>query len=233
VNRLQPEYDVLLFDYWGQGQSFREDVPYSIPRFCDGLAMMADELGVRQFHLMGISYGGFVALDFARLYGARLHTLTLSGILLTHERLFEMYEELSLRFYRSGEMELYACYLYEKIFGETFVRAIGPRLGEMRQRLVERYGDQLHCLARLTEAQDQLFAERDGNLPGYQAITVPTLILAGAEDRAIPWWVQKKICGILPQAAFELVEDSGHCVYLEKPELFFARLKAFAAARRP
>jgi hypothetical protein len=30
-----------------------------------------------------------------------------------------MYEEPSLLFYRSGQMELYAHYLYEKIFGES------------------------------------------------------------------------------------------------------------------
>jgi pimeloyl-ACP methyl ester carboxylesterase len=231
VPRLSDDYDVLLFDYWGQGNSFSEDVPYSIPRFCDGLAMILDELRRPRIHLMGISYGGFVALDFARLYPQRLHTLTLSGILLTHEALFEMYEELSLQFYRRGEIELYAAYLYEKIFGESFVRAIGPKLGEMRQKLVERYRDRLHCLTRLTLAQDQLFAVLDSNLAGYRRIETPALILAGAEDRTIPWWVQKKLCDILPHTRFELVADSGHVVYLEKADYFFAMLKRFAAAK--
>lgn len=230
--QLQPDYDVLLFDYWGQGNSFSEDVPYSIPRFCDALTMIVDGLGVSRFHLMGISYGGFVALDYARLYQQRLRTLTLSGILLTHEELFEMYEELSLLFYRTGQMELYAFYLYEKIFGESFVRQIGPKLGEMRQKLVERYHDKAHCLTQLTLAQNKLFAELDANLPAYRAIQTPTLILAGAQDRTIPWWVQKRINDILPCTSFELVEDSGHCVYLEKPEIFFPRLKQFLASHK-
>src|SRR5512147_793329 len=57
------DFDVLLFDYWGQGQSFSEDVPYSIPGFCHGLDKIADELQLARMHLMGISYGGFVGLD--------------------------------------------------------------------------------------------------------------------------------------------------------------------------
>jgi 3-oxoadipate enol-lactonase len=231
VPLLQPEYDVILFDYWGQGASFTGDEPYSIPRFCDGLTKIVDELAIQRFHLMGISYGGFVGLDYARLYQQRLHTLTISGILLTHEELFEMYEELSLLFYRSGQMELYAYYLYEKIFGESFVRRIGARLPEMRQKLIDRYTNNAHCLIQLTLAQDRLFGDLDGNLPGYKAIQTPTLIMAGAEDRTIPPWVQKKICGIVPNSRFDLVEDSGHVVYLEKPEVFFSNLKKFAQAK--
>jgi len=229
---LQPDYDAILYDYWGQGNSFSEDVPYSIPRFCDALTMIVDTLGIWKFHLMGISYCGFVALDYARLYQQRLHTLTLSGILLTHEELFEMYEEISLLFYRTGQMELYAYYLYEKIFGETFVKKIGPKLAEMRQKLIDRYQTRAHCLVQLTLAQDQLFADLDGNLPGYQSIQTPTLIMAGAQDRTIPPWVQKKITGILPHTRFEAVEDSGHVVYLEKPEIFFGNLKKFAQVKR-
>lgn len=231
VPLLVPEYDVILFDYLGQGDSSCEDIPCSIPRLCDYLTMIVDGLGIDRFHLMGISYGGFVGLDYARLYQQRLHTLTISGILLTHEELFEMYEELSLLFYRRGLMDLYACYLYEKIFSETYVRKAGAQLTVMRGRLYERYKDRAHCLIRLTEAQDCLFAALDGNLPGYRAIRTPTLIMAGADDRTIPPPVQKKICGILPHTRFELVEDCGHVVYLEKPEIFFGNLKRFMKAK--
>jgi 3-oxoadipate enol-lactonase len=68
-------------------------------------------------------------------------------------------------------------------------------------------------------------------MPEYRAIQTPTLIMAGAEDRAIPPWVQRKLCGILPNHRFELVGDSGHCVYIEQPDAFFGNLKRFAAAQ--
>ena len=111
VPRLTAEFDVLLWDYPGQGESSSDDVPCEIPRLCDYLTMIADTIGVERFHLMGISYGGFVGLDYARRYQHRLHTLTVSGILLTHEELFEMYEDLSLRFYR-GTTDLFELYTH-------------------------------------------------------------------------------------------------------------------------
>jgi 3-oxoadipate enol-lactonase len=231
---LRPGYDVLLYDYLGQGQSSCPDEPYSIPGFGDDLAAILDHLGVARVHVMGISYGGFIALDFGRCHQDRLHTLTLSGILLSHERQFAMYQDLSLRFYRGGPaaFELYTRYLYEKIFGEPFLRATDPDVLEsMRQRFHERYRDRVHSLVRLTEAQHPFFGELEANLPGYRGVRTPTLLVAGDQDRAIPLWQQRQICDILPDTRFEVLAGAGHVVYLERREAFFAILKAFLAAR--
>lgn len=226
---LTPEVDVLLYDYPGQGQSSSEDVPYFIPRIAGYLTQIIDEVKIEKLHIMGISYGGFIALDYARQFQERLHTMTISGILLSHEELFQMYQELSLLFYRSGPQvfEVYTHYMYEKIFGETFVRNMKDKLEPMREKFHNRYKDRTHALIRLTEAQNPFFDSLDENLLGYRAINTPTLIMAGGEDRAIPNWVQKKVADILPNSRFEVVEDSGHVVYIEKPDIFFDNLKRF------
>jgi 3-oxoadipate enol-lactonase len=231
--RLTDAFDVLLYDYPGQGQSTQEDRPCSIPCLGDYLVGIADRLRIECLHVAGISYGGFVALDLARLHQDRLATLTVSGILLSRETLFQMYQDLSLRFYR-GSLELfevYTHYLYEKIFGEAFAQACYGNLEPMRSRFYDRYKESRHSLIRLTEAQIPFFAELEANLDGYRAIRTPTLVLAGAEDRAIPPGVQRKICDILPCSRFEAVNGSGHCVYVERPDVFFGRVKAFARTR--
>lgn len=232
--RLRPEFDVLLWDYPGQGRSSTADVPYHLDRIAGYLVRILDEIGVERIHLMGISYGGFVALEFARQFQSRLHTLILSGIILSHETLFEMYEDLSLRFYRGGPQvfELYTHYMYEKIFGESFVTAVGrERLETMRQNFFERYRDRTTALIRLTEAQDPFFEGLDARMPEYRAVKTPALIIAGDEDRVMAPKFQKKIASILPNSRFELIEDSGHVVYLEKPERFFELILDFM--RRP
>ena len=226
---LLDEYDILLYDYLGQGRSSCEDEPYFISRFCDHLKGILDTLAIPKIHLMGISYGGFVGLDFARLFPDRLLTLTLSGILLTHEELFQMYQDLSMRFYRAGPegFELYTHYMYEKIFGESFVRSAKEHLEHMRENFHERYKDRVYCLIRLTEAQNPFFAALDQNLPGYRAIATPTLLIVGEEDRVILPRVQRKICDSLPNTHLEVIDDAGHVVYLEKPDVFFTILKTF------
>lgn len=233
--RLQPEYDVLLWDYPGQGRSSTVDVPYRLDRLGAYLGHILDEIGTPRIHLMGISYGGFVALEFARQFPSRLHTLLLSGIILSHETLFEMYEDLSLRFYRGGPgaFDLYTRYMYEKIFGEAFVTAAGAeRLETMRQNFHARYHERTAALIRLTEAQDPFFAALDSRLAQYRAITAPALVLAGDEDRVMAPKVQKKITTILPNSRFELIEDSGHVVYLEQPDRFFGLMLELMRTKR-
>lgn len=232
--RLRPDYDVLLWDYPGQGRSSTADVPYHLDRIASYLVGIIDAIGAERIHLVGISYGGFVALEFARQFSSRLHTLVLSGIILSHETLFEMYEDLSLRFYRSGPeaFDLYTRYMYEKIFGEAFVNAAGrTRLETMRVNFHQRYHERTSALIRLTEAQDPFFSALDARLPEYRAITAPALIIAGDEDRVMAPKAQKKIATILPNSRFELIEDSGHVVYLEQPDRFFALMRRLFATR--
>ena len=232
--RLIDAYDVVLYDYPGQGQSSDEDIQCFIPELAWYLKLILDANAIDKIHVLGISYGGFVALDFARLYQERLHTLTLSGILLSHERLFELYQDISLRFYRSDRatFELYTHYMYEKIFGEPFVSQIPPdQLEAMRIRFYDRYIDHRHCLIRLTEAQNPFFGKLDENLAGYRSILTPTLVVTGEQDRAIPIWQQRKICDILPHTRHEVIPGSGHVVYLEKPDLFFPLIRSFMEAK--
>ncbi len=234
LDELRPEFDVVLYDYLGQGESSCPDEPYRIPDFCHHLAGILDHLAIERVHVMGISYGGFVGLDFARLYQERLDTLTLSGILLSHERQFEMYQELSLRFYRSGPeaFELYTHYLYEKIFGEEFLRAVSPEtLESMRRRFHQRYKDRVWCLRRLTEAQDPFFEGLEERLPEYRAVTAPVLLVSGSQDRALPLWQQRKLLGVFPDIRGVEIEGAGHVVYLEKKDEFFPLLRAFLRAR--
>ena len=230
--RLRPDYRVLLWDYPGQGRSSTVDVPYSLERFADYLAGIVDAIGVDRIHLMGISYGGFVALEFARKYQHRLHTLILSGILLSHEKLFDMYQALSLRFYRGSDeaFELYTHYMYEKIFGESFVRSAANKLETMRTSFHDRYVNRRNALVRLTEAQDPFFAKLDERLPEYRAIRTPALLISGESDRVMSANVQKKIVSILPNSRFELIPDCGHVVYLEQPEVFFGLMRSWIHA---
>jgi pimeloyl-ACP methyl ester carboxylesterase len=178
---------------------------------------------------MGVSWGGFVALEFARLFQERIHTLTVSGIILSRERLFDLYQDLSLRFYRGGPaaFELYTHYMYEKIFGEQFVETFRDKLESMREKFHDRYKDRVHALIRLTEAQNPFFEALESRLPEYRAIRVPTLVVAGEDDRCIPVKAQRKIVDIIPSSRWEVIRDAGHVVYLEKPDEFFGMLRAF------
>lgn len=232
---IHPDYDVLLYDYFGQGGSSQEDEPYYINRFADYLIAILDELRIEKIHPIGVSYGGFIGADLGRLRQDRLRTLTLSGILLTRETQFQMYQDLSLRFYREPDppaFDLYTQYLYDKIFGEEFARQIyGATMEKMRRNFYERYKDARHCLIRLTEAQNPFFANIDREPNAYRNVQTPVLILTGDQDRAIPPWQQVKLLDIFPHSRQIMIPNSGHLTYMEQPEIFWRTVKKFLAAK--
>jgi 3-oxoadipate enol-lactonase len=231
---LHPDYDILLYDYFGQGLSSQEDEPYFISKFADYLIAVMDEVGVEKIHPIGVSYGGFIAADLGRLHQDRLHTLTLSGILLTRETLFQMYQDISLRFYDSTDevFDIYTQYLYEKTFGENISRKIyGEAMERGRYKFFDRYKDKKYCLVRLTEAQNPFFENIDNDPSAYRNIQTPTLILTGEQDRAIPPWQQAKMVDILPNSRMITVPECGHMTYMEQPDFFWPTIRKFFAAK--
>ncbi len=231
---MHPAYDVLLYDYLGQGRSSQPDEPYAIDAFAGYLVAVMDSLGIERVHAVGVSYGGFIAAELGRLHQDRLHTLTLSGILLTRETQFQLYQDLSLLFYRSPDpaFEIYTHYMYEKIFGEAFAsRIYGDKMQKMRQGFYDSYHDKTYCLIRLTEAQDPFFARIDADPDLFRHIHTPTLLLTGEQDRAIPPWQQRKIRDILPNVRQIILPGSGHMTYMERPDIFWPALRAFWQAK--
>ena len=232
--QIYPAYNVLLFNFFGQGvgerQSSCEDEPYSIAGFARYLTEIMDLLKVEKIHAMGVSYGGFVCAEFARAYPERVHTATVSGILLTRELGFQHYQDLSLHFYTSTDevFATYTRYLYEKIFGDRFLAKIyGETMEKMRASFLERYGNRRYCLIRLTEAQNPFFDAIDENPQRYSELPVPLLTIAGGHDRAIPLWYQEKIPAMNPGSRYIILPECGHMTYMERPELFWPSLREF------
>ncbi len=233
--QVYPQYNVVLYNYFGQGvgenESSCEDEPYSIHGFASYLVEILDTIGIEKVHTMGVSYGGFVAGEFARAFPERIHTTTLSGILLTREIGFQHYQDISLHFYTSTDevFSTYTRYLYEKIFGDRFLKNIyGAPMEKMRANFLDRYKDRKHCLIQLTKAQDPFFAAVDEeNQQRYGNLQVPLMIMAGAQDRAVPLWYQEKIHKMNPGSRYMIIPECGHLTYLERPDVFWPNIREF------
>ena len=57
------------------------------------------------------------------------------------------------------------------------------------------------------------------------AITCPTLVLCGRQDKLIPLEVHREMAGAIPGARLAIIEDSGHLPPLERPQAVTALLR--------
>ena len=75
---VEAGYRVLRFDNRGIGQSDRPAGPYSARMLADDAKALVDQLGIKDFHLMGVSMGGMISQEYALAYGDDLKSLTLA-----------------------------------------------------------------------------------------------------------------------------------------------------------
>lgn len=78
---LADRFRLVTFDMRGHGRSQwpQPGAPVSLDRLVDDLFAVADAAGVEQFHLVGESIGGTVALKAAIARSGRIRTLTVSN----------------------------------------------------------------------------------------------------------------------------------------------------------
>lgn len=76
---LQQHFQVLRYDQRGQGRSSKPDYPYTMADYADDAAHLLDALGISQaLPVLGISFGGMVAQEFALRYPQRVTRLILA-----------------------------------------------------------------------------------------------------------------------------------------------------------
>jgi pimeloyl-ACP methyl ester carboxylesterase len=77
-------------------------------------------------------------------------------------------------------------------------------------------------------------AARQDSTPLLGSISVPTLVVAGAEDAIIKADDARALARAIPGAAFEVIDEAGHLPSLERPDAFNRMLAEFLQlARKP
>lgn len=79
IARALPEREVLCFDAPGIGKSPDPIFPYTIPSMALAAAAMLDRLGIAEVDMLGISWGGAVAQQFAFQHRTRTGRVVLAA----------------------------------------------------------------------------------------------------------------------------------------------------------
>jgi pimeloyl-ACP methyl ester carboxylesterase len=204
---------VIAPDLRGFGESAL--APFSIADLADDVAALLDALGHPRATVAGLSMGGYVALAFAQRHPARLAGLVLADTKAgpdTPEARQARGEAIAL-----VRREGVAAYLEKQL-----PRLLAPGAAEsVRARLRAIGGTQAPeaVIAGLEALRDR--PDRRSELG---AITVPTLIVVGAEDGLTPPTEARSMAAAISGARLVEVPGAGHISNVEAPDAFGSAL---------
>ena len=76
---LAQHFEILAYDHRGLGQSEKPDSPYSMQMYADDAAALMAAVGWERALVMGTSFGGMVAQEFALRHPERVEKLVLAS----------------------------------------------------------------------------------------------------------------------------------------------------------
>jgi poly(3-hydroxyalkanoate) depolymerase len=202
VEQLDPDLMVVRFDVPGTGGSPTSIAPYGFPYLAWVLGRLLTKLGIGVVDVLGLSWGGALAQQFAFQNPRRCRRLVLAatgtGLLMVpaHPRVLAKMAT-PRRFSEPG----YAASIAGELYGGT-VRAHGEDVAQLFVR-------QLHAGSKLGYLHQLLAGSVWTSLFALPAVRQETLIVAGTDDPIIPVINAHIMRALLPHARLHL-HSGGH-----------------------
>jgi 2-succinyl-6-hydroxy-2,4-cyclohexadiene-1-carboxylate synthase len=230
TDALARRWRVVAVDLPGHGRSPVPSRPEDarLPRVADALVAVLDRLGLERADWLGYSLGGRAALHVALAHPARVGRLVLEsaspGIADPAARaaLAADDEALAASLERDGLAAFVDRWTAQPLFASQARLPADVRARERAGRLAQSAAGLAAALRAMGVGTQEPLLER---LPALRA---PTLLVAGAEDRAYCEHAAA-MAARLPDARTAVVPGAGHTVHLESPAAFWAAVGAFLA----
>ena len=208
-------YHAVAWDARGYGLSDDYQGPLKFDEFATDICRLLDHLCVTRTHIVGLSMGGRIALDFIAKFPHRVITLTLSG---TRSSFLQRSEIERREFIRLRKKPLVEDGKEPRDIAPIVARTLmGRRATETHfAQLVESIS-LLHKDSYIKTIEASTCYDRSAELEG---IVAPTLLLYGGDDRLNGPTLGREIASKINGSKFIEIPDAGHLCNIEAPKEF-------------
>jgi pimeloyl-ACP methyl ester carboxylesterase len=230
IETMSRQNHLILVDFFDQGQSARlEGEVYNhalqVQLLDAVLEEVSSQIWYERFTLMGISYGGEIAIQYALAHPERVRRLVLANTCGRTspwlKKIGDGWNEMA----KTGNGYGYYLTTIPVIYSTQFFEQHAQWMDGREAYLTEYFGreDVRRALIRLTDSS-----------VGYNVvdrlheITCPTLIISSSEDVLVPPYEQKILHQHIAGSMYVTINGSGHASMYEAPEAFAALTLGFA-----
>ncbi|MGZ3839964.1 MAG: alpha/beta fold hydrolase [Flavisolibacter sp.] len=218
IGAVSENFHVLAPDIVGYGESGKPNAPYNRPYFSKWLKDFLIEMKISKAHIVGLSQGGAIALQFtidnpemvgklvlvdSAGLGAKVSFWPMVGMVWMNSFPSSMANRFNAPYIlhkpenRDPNHSLYSVAVIKSTGGKNaFKQGRGSAVSKIREELL-------------------------------QQIKNETLIIWGKRDQMFRVEYGERAAKIIPNAKFHLIEDAGHLPLMDQPEIFNKLLTDF------
>ncbi|HEX2640380.1 MAG TPA: alpha/beta hydrolase, partial [Pyrinomonadaceae bacterium] len=224
ADELSSDFQVITFDPRGVSRStLHGGKAVSIQSIADDAAELMDWLEIDAAHVLGISFGGFVAQEFALKYPMRLKKLVLASTSFGGPNHVAPSMEVLAAFASteglntSERIRQYLTMAFSSGFLESDRDTVDQFCTLREDNPVPRdvYMQQLQS-AMMFNAEDRI-----------AAIAAETLVITGDNDTVVPVQNSSNLAAKIPNARLAIIENSGHMAFVERAAEFNRMVRDF------
>jgi 3-oxoadipate enol-lactonase len=206
---LGEQFDLIAIDHRGHGGSPVASGPYEMADLGRDVVALLDRLGLERVAYCGISIGGMIGQWLAVHVPERVRALVL---ICTAARVPapEVYRARAVTVREAGTPEVVADAVLARWFTTPYAGAHRGLMASFWAMIAatpaEGYAGCCEAIAAMDLRQE------------IAGITAPTLVIAGAQDLALPSEHGRAITQAVPGARFELLEPAAHLASVERAD---------------
>ncbi len=237
---LATDHAVTFYDQRGSGQSWDTEInpdTINMDRFVQDLDAIRKRLRYQKFTLVGHSWGGLLAMQYAIKHPEHLSALILlnpaPATSTGFQAFFDEYAQ------RTAELKTDLETIQSS---DMFKKGDGPTIAQFYRLVFSKYVENPEDAKKIALAftpqsalngfqiseifmQNYLLKFYDLRAELNQ-LQIPTLIVHGSSD-PIPIWTAREISDAIPGSEIVVLNHCGHFPYIEQPTEFFNLVKKF------
>ncbi len=222
---LSLNHTVIIFDHRGVGNTTAGTKPFSMIQFANDTAGLLDALNIQKADVLGYSMGSFVAQELALLHPEKVNRLILYAASCGGEQAIPQSPDVANIFSDVANNRLQDITKFlSVIFPESWIKSHPNNLALPQSKVIVPNDTKI----QQDNVVKEWFATNwSGVCDQLSNVTIPTLLVAGTEDVAVPANNSLIIAQKIPGAWLVQFREAGHGLMYQYPEELSTVLQTF------
>lgn len=220
IDELAKKFKVYAVDLWGFGYSSREPLNYGYPLFARQLRLFMDALAIPRASLVGQSMGGGTIIEFTLSNRSRVDHVVLADASGLPNPLPIMGKISNLPGVGEAMYGLPSNFIRRLTLGNTFIHDKGTITDDFYENATRFHKIEGSTQVMLAITRKDFFDKLEDRIEQFAELNVPTLIIWGREEKAIPLPIGRKLHRMLHGSRLEIIDEAGHCPMIDQPDKF-------------